>query len=127
MGGPLFRILVVDDNRDAADTLCLLLELWGNETHAASDGAQALREVERLEPDVVLLDIGLPDISGLEVCRRIRAEPWGKHVTLFALTGWGQEEDRRRAKEAGFDQHIVKPVEPAALEQLLATLYPGSP
>jgi CheY-like chemotaxis protein len=118
------RVLVVDDNRDAADTLCLLLELWGNETHAASDGAQALREVERLEPDVVLLDIGLPDISGLEVCRRIRAEPWGKHVTLFALTGWGQEEDRRHSMEAGFDGHLVKPVDHGELEKLLRALVP---
>jgi CheY-like chemotaxis protein len=115
----LHRIVVVDDNRDAADALSMLLELSGCETHVAYDGIGAIDAVNRYRPDAVLLDIGLPTMSGLEVCRQIRSEPWGKDVVLVALTGWGQEDDRRQSKEAGFDGHLVKPVDQSELEELL--------
>jgi CheY-like chemotaxis protein/two-component sensor histidine kinase len=110
-----YRILVVDDNRDAATSLATLLQMTGHESFAAFDGPTALEAMERHRPDVVLLDIGLPGVSGYEVCRRVRAQPWGGEITCIALTGWGQAEDRRRTEEAGFDSHLVKPVEFAAL------------
>jgi CheY-like chemotaxis protein len=113
------RVLVVDDNRDAATSLALLLELDGHLTHVAHDGPTALEDAARHRPDFVLLDIGLPGMSGYEVGRRIRSEPWGRHLTLIALTGWGQVEDRRRSQEAGFDAHLVKPVAHATLVSLL--------
>jgi PAS domain S-box-containing protein len=116
------RILVVDDNKDSAESMAMLLELTGHEVYTAHDGQQALDLVERHRPDVVLLDIGLPTINGHEVCRRIRQQPWGKDVALVALTGWGQEEDRRRSYEAGFDGHLVKPVDHTRLLALLASL-----
>jgi len=114
------RILVVDDNVDSATSLALLLELNGNETHTAHDGLAAVGAAETLRPDLVLLDIGLPKLNGYEVARRIRAQPWGRAMILVALTGWGQEEDRRRSTEAGFNAHLVKPVNYAALTRLLA-------
>jgi PAS domain S-box-containing protein len=116
------RILVVDDNPDSAASLAMLLQISGNETHTAHDGLEALAAAERFRPDVVLLDIGLPQLNGYDACRRIRAEPWGKTMVLIALTGWGQEEDRRKSKDAGFDAHLVKPVDYGALMELLATL-----
>jgi PAS domain S-box-containing protein len=116
------RILIVDDNLDAASSLALLLEITGNETYTAHDGAAALEAVEAHRPEVVLLDIGLPTLNGYEVARRIREQPWGKEMLLVALTGWGQEEDRRRSSEAGFDGHLVKPVEYAELIALLRSL-----
>jgi CheY-like chemotaxis protein len=116
------RILVVDDNRDAASSLALLLEITGNETNTAHDGAAALEAAESRRPDVVLLDIGLPTLNGYEVARRIRKQPWGKEMLLIALTGWGQEEDRRQSREAGFDGHLVKPVEYLELVSLLGSL-----
>jgi CheY-like chemotaxis protein len=119
------RILIVDDNRDSAESLALLLEIEGNEVFTAHDGEQALAAIEAHRPDAVLLDIGLPKINGYEVARRVRAEPWGKDVVLIALTGWGQEEDRRRSHEAGFDGHLVKPADPVALAQLLHSLLPS--
>jgi PAS domain S-box-containing protein len=114
------RILVVDDNADAASSLAMLLELTGNETHAAHDGLEAVEAAEKFRPDVILLDIGLPRLNGLDACRRIREQPWGKNVLLVALTGWGQDIDRSKSKEAGFDAHMVKPVDYAALVKLLA-------
>ena len=116
-----FRILIVDDNRDSADSLTTLLKLMGNEAQAAYDGEQALEAAARMQPDVVLLDIGMPKLNGYDACRRIREQPWGQKMVLIALTGWGQEKDRRRAQEAGFDQHLVKPVNPDALMKLLAS------
>ncbi len=113
------RVLVVDDNRDAADTLALLLELLGHEIRTANDGTQALEAAEAFRPDVVLLDIGLPGMNGYEVCRRLREKPWGESMLIVALTGWGQAEDQRMASEAGFDRHLVKPVEEAVLLKLL--------
>ena len=115
-------VLVVDDNPDSAESLSMLLHISGNETHIAHDGLQAVEAAERYRPDVVLLDIGLPQLNGYDVCRRIREQPWGKTMVLIALTGWGQEEDRRQSKDAGFDAHLVKPVDYGALMELLATL-----
>lgn len=117
------RILIVDDSRDSADMLAMLLKSAGNEVGTAYDGEQAVKAAEALRPHVVLLDIGLPKLNGYDACRRIREQPWGQGMFLIALTGWGQEEDRRRAEAAGFDQHIVKPVDPADLMKLLASLF----
>ena len=114
------RILVVDDNRDAATSLAMLLKLTGNETQTAHDGLEAVEVAAAFRPDVVLLDISLPKLSGHDVCRRIRQQSWGKNMVLVALTGWGQDEDRRQSKDAGFDHHMVKPVDFTALMSLLA-------
>ena len=111
----------MDDNQDAADSLAMLLRIMGNEVHTAHDGLEAVGAAGVFRPDVVLLDIGLPKLNGYEAGRRIR-EQQGKGVVLIALTGWGQEEDRRRSKEAGFDHHMTKPVEFDALQTLLAGL-----
>jgi CheY-like chemotaxis protein len=115
------RILVVDDNRDSAASLAMLLKMAGNETCMTHDGLDAVRLAEQFRPDVVLLDIGLPKLNGFDVCRRIREQPWGKDLMLIALTGWGQQEDRIKSKDAGFDAHMVKPVDYTALMQLLAS------
>jgi PAS domain S-box-containing protein len=116
-------ILVADDNADAAASLAMLLDLMGNETRTANDGAEALASAPSFRPDVILLDIGMPRLNGYDAARRIREQPWGKGVVLVALTGWGQE-DHRKTKEAGFDAHLTKPVEPAALEKVLAEIRP---
>jgi PAS domain S-box-containing protein len=116
------RILVVDDNRDAADSCSTLLDLSGHQTRTAYAGLPAIDAAESFRPHAVLLDIGLPDLNGYEVARRIRATDWGRDMSLVAVTGWGQQEDRRRALEAGFDHHLTKPVAPEAVESLLATL-----
>ncbi len=113
------RILVVDDNKDAADSLSMMLRITGMEVRTAYDGLEAVEVAAAFNPDVVLLDIGLPKLNGYEAARRIREQPWGKDMVLVAVTGWGQEEDRRRSQEAGFNGHMVKPVDPAALQQLL--------
>jgi signal transduction histidine kinase len=113
------RILVVDDNRDAAEMLSMLLELLGAEISVVHDGQTALDALKSYRPSVVLLDLGLPDIDGYEVARRMRAEPEGRNATLVALTGWGRDEDRRRSKEAGIDHHLVKPIDLAALQGAL--------
>ena len=114
------RILVVDDNRDAVESLAMLLQLTGHETHTAQDGEEAIAAAARLEPEVILLDIGLPRLNGYEVCRRIRQQAWAQETVIVALTGWGQDDDRQRSSEAGFDAHLVKPVDHAALLELLA-------
>jgi CheY-like chemotaxis protein len=116
------RILIVDDSDDGAESLAMLLEFAGHETHKAYDGLEAIEAARRLRPDAVLLDIGLPRLNGYEACRRMRQEPWGKELVLVALTGWGQEEDRRESRNAGFDAHMVKPVDHDALLQFLARL-----
>jgi CheY-like chemotaxis protein len=113
------RILVVDDNVDSANSLAQLLRLDGNEVRTAYDGLRAVDEAAAFRPDVVFLDIGLPRLNGYDTARRIRQQPGGAGVLLIALTGWGQDEDRRRSREAGFDHHLVKPVEPAELKNLL--------
>ncbi len=122
--GPSRRVLVVDDNRDAADSLAILLRLTGHEVRTAYDGPAALREARAWRPEVVLLDIGLPGMSGHEVARRLREERPAEELLIVALTGYGQEEDRRRSQEAGFDLHFVKPVDPNALRDLLAFPQP---
>jgi signal transduction histidine kinase/CheY-like chemotaxis protein len=120
--GPLKRrILVADDNRESAESLKLMLELMGSEVHTAHDGQQSLALLEKLRPEVAILDIGMPRLNGYEVARRIRSQPWGHNVLLIALTGWGQESDKLRSEQAGFDHHLVKPVDPAQLEKLLQT------
>lgn len=113
------RILVVDDNVDSASSLAMMLKAMGNDVRTANDGVEAVETAEAFGPDLVLLDIGMPRMNGFEACRRIREQAWGNRVTIVALTGWGQEEDKRRSQEAGFDDHLVKPVDPAALERLL--------
>jgi len=112
-------VLVADDNADALMTLQVLLDMQGYEVQTAGDGEEAVREAARMRPDVAVLDIGMPGLSGHEVARRIRAQEWGSDVVLIALTGWGQEQDQQQAREAGFDHHCTKPVDLAQLLPLL--------
>jgi len=116
------RILVVDDNRDSASTLAILLRLMGNVTQTANDGLEAVEAASDFRPDVVLLDIGLPKLDGYEACRRIRQQPGGDEIVVVAVTGWGQDEDRLRSSEAGFDHHLVKPVDQGTLAEILASV-----
>ncbi len=116
------RILVVDYNRDAATSLAMMLKLMGNEAKTAHDGFEALDVGAVFRPDLIVLDIGMPRLNGHETAKLVREQPWGKGVVLVALTGWGQDDDRRRSDAAGFNAHMVKPVEPSALEKLLASL-----
>lgn len=116
------RILIVDDNFDAAESLALLFEIMNSTTCLAHDGMEALAAIEKYTPEVVLLDIGLPKLDGYEVCRRVRSQPWGKDIIMIALTGWGQEQDRRMSDDAGFDGHLVKPVDYDNLLELLTWL-----
>ena len=114
------RVLIVDDNRDSANSLATLLKLTGHDVYTANDGLEAVEVAANVEPEVILMDIGMPRLNGYEAARRIRTQ-WGRErVTLVALTGWGQAEDRSRSKEAGFDAHLLKPVDLAALTKLLA-------
>jgi CheY-like chemotaxis protein len=117
-----FRILVVDDNHDSALSLAMMLSIMGHDTRTAHDGESAVAMAESFLPEVVLLDIGLPKLNGYEVAQRIREQAWGVSMFLIAVTGWGQDEDRERSSEVGLNVHMVKPVEPAALEKLLADL-----
>lgn|GEM_PF-297080 len=116
------RILVADDNVDSARSLGRLLELYGNDVRTAHDGLQAVKAAELFQPEVILLDIGMPELNGHEVCRRIRELTWGRNAILVAMTGWGQEEDKRMSQEAGFDLHLVKPVDFGAIKKLLSSL-----
>ena len=116
------RVLVVDDNRDAAESLGMLLTMLGATVHVSYSGADALKALATHKPSVVLLDIGMPEMDGYEVARRIRELPDFREVTLIALTGWGQEKDRRRSRRAGFDFHLTKPANVDALETLLVSL-----
>jgi CheY-like chemotaxis protein len=115
------RVLIADDNFDSASSLSLMLQVMGNEVRVAHDGVEALAVAESFHPDAVLLDIGMPGLNGYEVCRKLRERPATSKAMIVALTGWGQEEDRRRSREFGFDQHLVKPVEPSTLEALLTS------
>jgi PAS domain S-box-containing protein len=124
---PRRRILVADDNRDAVESLATMLRLSGNDVHTASDGIEAVALAEQLVPDVVLMDIGMPRLNGREATRRIRDQAWGKGMVVIALTGWGQESDRRLSREAGCDEHLVKPVDFAELERLMAELCVRAP
>lgn len=114
------RVLVVDDNLDSAETIALMAQLWGHDVRTAHTGQAALEMAEDYRPEVVLLDIGLPGMDGFEVARRLREQEWMTGVMLVAMTGYGQEEDRRRSREVGFDHHMVKPIDPATLQALLA-------
>jgi PAS domain S-box-containing protein len=116
------RVLIVDDNRDSADSLAMLLRIAGNQTFMAHDGLEAIEAVEQYRPDVILLDIGLPKLNGHEVCRHVREKSWGRDIVVIALTGWGQDEDRRKSEEAGFNGHLVKPVNYDELLELLSSL-----
>jgi CheY-like chemotaxis protein len=118
--GPARRILVADDNVDSASSLALLLRLQGHQVDVVHDGIEALQRLEALRPEFALVDIGMPNINGYEVARRIRAAAWGASIRLIALTGWGQEQDRREALDCGFDHHLVKPVDPDLLMRKLA-------
>jgi PAS domain S-box-containing protein len=114
------RILIIDDNRDAAESLGELLTLIGHETRLAHDGETGLQVVEDFRPELVLLDLGMPRMDGFETCRQLRAQPWGRGIHIVALSGWGQDEDRRKTRAAGFDAHLVKPVDVDALMALIA-------
>jgi CheY-like chemotaxis protein len=116
------RILVVDDNRDSVDSLATVLQLQGHDIQTARDGVEAVQAAAAFRPNLVLLDIGLPKMNGYEAAQRIRQHDWGKTMVLIAMTGWGQDEDKRRALQAGFDHHMTKPVDPVALEKLMAVL-----
>jgi CheY-like chemotaxis protein len=119
---PRQRVLVVDDNQDAATSLGLLLKLLGAEIKVVHDGHAALAALASYKPAVVLLDIGMPGMDGYEVARRIRQQPGGREVLLIALTGWGQEDDRRRTAEAGFDHHLLKPADMSSLKTIFTSL-----
>jgi CheY-like chemotaxis protein len=116
------RLLVVDDNHDAALSLSMLLRLKGHDVQVAHDGPSALKVAAMFRPALIFLDIGMPGMDGYEVARRIRTMPGLEATVLAALTGWGQQEDRRRSAEAGFDHHLVKPPEPKTIENVLASL-----
>jgi CheY-like chemotaxis protein len=119
------RVLVVDDNQDAADSLGMLLQFLGAEVEVAHGGREALEAMHEFKPAVVLLDLGMPNMDGLEVARRVREDPELRGATLVALTGWGQNEDRRRTGEAGFDYHLVKPADVRTLQSIIAVAPPG--
>jgi PAS domain S-box-containing protein len=119
-GSPKRRILVVDDNRESASSMGMLLNLLGNEVRIANDGIEAVEAAELFRPEVVLMDVGMPRLDGYEATRRIREQPWGKTMTIVALTGWGQEGDKQQSRQAGCNAHLVKPVNLSDLEQLLA-------
>ncbi len=113
------RVLIVDDNRDSAISLSMLLSLSGYDTKTAFDGEEALSVAQRFDPDVVLLDLGLPKLSGFDVCRRLRTTTCGRALVIIAVTGWGMEDDRLRSLDAGFDALLLKPVDPDVLRQKL--------
>jgi PAS domain S-box-containing protein len=116
------RIVIADDHLDSLSSLAMMLKIGGNDVRTARHGIEAIEVAAAFQPAVILLDIGMPELNGYETCRRIRKEPWGSEIIMIALTGWGQEEDKRKSKEAGFDYHLVKPVDPDVLEKLLTTL-----
>lgn len=124
--GRRWRVLVVDDNRDSAESIARLLELCGSQVHCEHDGLGAVAAAARLAPDLILLDIGLPNINGFEAATRIRALPGGRRCCIVAMTGWGQEHDRQRSRDAGFDHHLTKPVDLAQLMHVMEILCPAA-
>jgi len=118
------RVLVADDNKDAAESMAMLLRLMGNDVRAVHDGIAAVEEATAFRPDVILMDIGMPRLNGYDAARLIRQQRWSVDTMLVALTGWGQEEDKRRASDAGFDRHFTKPLDPAELRRLIRD-YPS--
>ena len=119
---PPLRVLIVDDNRDAAVLLGKLLSMLGNNTRVVHSGFEALEAAHEFKPEAILLDIGLPDMDGYETAKMIRETPEGRNVTIVAVTGWGQQEDRERARLAGFDHHVVKPADSKQLMEILSTV-----
>lgn len=120
--GRRLKVLVVDDHRAAAEMLALVVEMLGHETETASDGQMAVELAATFLPDVVLMDIGMPGMDGHQAARHIRQQSWGRSMVLVALTGWGQDEDKREAHDAGFDHHLTKPADPSDLKQLLTSI-----
>jgi CheY-like chemotaxis protein len=114
-------VLIADDLKDHADSLALMLRVAGHEVHAVYDGAQAVAIAAAARPEVVVLDLGMPGVDGYEACRRIREQPEGNGITIIAVSGWGQPQDRKRSRSAGFDRHLVKPVDPHELLQAVVT------
>jgi CheY-like chemotaxis protein len=123
--GPGHRVLVVDDNRDGAESMAEMLRLLGNEVRTAHDGYEAIAAAQAFQPAVILMDVGMPRLNGLEATRRIREQPGGASTVIIALTGWGQENDRAQSRDAGCDGHVVKPVGLSELQQLLGELRVG--
>ncbi len=122
------RVLVADDNRAAAESLAELLSLQGYRTRIAADGQQAIEAAEAFRPHMILMDLRMPGVDGYAAAPFMRAQPWGQAITLIALTGWGQDADRLRAQDVGFDHRLVKPVDPEGLRRLLSSLLTrGSP
>src|SRR5690606_33255791 len=119
------RVLVVDDNEDAAKLLAQVLALQGHQTRTAGDGQQAIDVAAEFRPEVILMDIGMPRMDGYESVRQIRRQEWGQNMTVIALSGWGTHEDKRKSKEAGFDEHLVKPPAPEELNRILTTASRG--
>src|SRR6185369_7926319 len=113
------KTLVVDDNRDSADSMAAFLRLLGHEVQTANDGIEAIEAAERFQPDIILMDIGMPRLNGYDATRRIRQQPWGEETVIIALTGWGQDADRERSRNAQCDAHLVKPVSLSDLSRLL--------
>jgi CheY-like chemotaxis protein len=118
------RVLIVDDHEGSAAMMGIMCRALGNDVRTAHDGIQAVEVAAEFRPDVIFLDIGMPRLNGYDACRRIREQPWSRDTMIVALTGWGQEEDRRQAEEAGFSRHLVKPVDPNTIRELLAELKP---
>jgi CheY-like chemotaxis protein len=118
------RLLIVDDNRDSAESLGMMLQLFGHEVQLEYDGPAALRAANRFQPDAVFLDIGLPGMNGFDVCRQLRAGDQAEELVVIAQTGWGDPAQRARSQEAGFDHHLVKPVDVATLKSLLSDIAP---
>jgi CheY-like chemotaxis protein len=122
-GNYSLRVLIVDDNVDAGDSMSMILEAAQHEVRTARDGEEALELVRTFQPQVVMLDIGMPKMNGYQVARHIRQQPWGHNMVLIACTGWGQPDDRRRSQDAGFDHHLVKPVNAREILQLLGRIH----
>jgi CheY-like chemotaxis protein len=121
---PRLRVLIVEDNRDSADSLKALLEALGYDAHVVYDGETGVRSAASLRPDAIIMDIGLPVMSGYDAARQIRAQNPGSPLTIVALTGWGQNADRQRSADAGIDHHLVKPLDLGALQGILGSLSP---
>jgi len=116
---PKRRILIADDNRDVAESCQIMLQILGHEVEKAFDGVEALEKAEQFRPDLIVLDIGMPKLNGLETARRLREQPWARDTILIAMTGWGGDEDKRESAEAGFNVHLVKPVDGMAIQGIL--------